>query len=153
MSPGLYGVLLDLAYPVVDQYWPTCIAGLLDPGQEPNMFGIMIQLFAIGSILPASHACPNKTTQSDRFRQFWLEGLPPNQPNDSNAEVRRRAVIAIGGIYYDMVALALSNAPEGQRIGEALFAAARQDWLNLNATYLTREDQKLKSWIQAQPNR
>lgn len=153
MSPGLYGILQKHALPIVDRYWNLCIAALLSPTYEPNMYSLMSNLFRGGADVPPVLSRPNRTRLSDIFCQFWC-GAPmfDHQPTDENL-VKREAVMAMGSIYYDIVLIGANGAVAGSLVNGAVpYLVARRDWEVLNASFLAQELANLKAWIQAQPN-
>lgn len=143
MSPGLYAVVQQQVYEVVDQYWNRCIADLLLPAHEPNMYAVMSSLHNARKATPRR---ANRTFLSDQFCQFWV-GIPQTATPTQDEAVRREAAAAIGGIYHDIVLLATNGADGGASM--VPFVDARAAWEAHNAVFLKEELNNLQEWIKA----
>jgi hypothetical protein len=155
MSPPLYGIVQIFAYPVIDQYWNTSIADVLNLNFQPNMYGVMLRLYLGAQELPVALGRPSKRELSHVFCQLWLRPPPfaAGAAEPPEAIVKREAVIAVGSIYYDVVHIAYNGAEDNTRAnGAPTFDYAVEVWTQKNGFDLQREQTNLTAWLQSQPN-
>jgi hypothetical protein len=141
MTPALFGVMNAHPKPVIAAHWDGAISPMLDPpSRQQDAYEVMASLY----LLPAGRRLPQDPA-TEYFVVIWLYNEP--QLAEPAADVRRRALVSVGRVFWEVIDLAVASnggGKPGYDVAIALWGERRKDEIRQRL-------KDLQNWINQQP--